>query len=101
MVNIRTFKLQNLKRLLKVLFDRHSLIKHQQSNLNVIPLVPSLKSEAIVIRVNSSLSKVPDGKVHPLHRMLLPMPVINVSELKEGEDAWLADNTEKPPESHR
>ena len=71
-----------------------------QSNLNVIPLVPSLKSEAIVIWVNSPLPKVPDGEVHPLHWVFLTMPVINVSKLKEREDARLADNAQKPPGSH-
>ena len=72
-----------------------------QSNLNVIPLVPSFKSKAIVIWVYSPLPKVPDGEVHLLHWVLLPIPVIDVSKLKEGEDAGLADNTQEPPESHR
>ena len=71
-----------------------------QSNLNVIPLVPSFKSKAIVVWVNSPLPKVPDGKVHFLNWVLLPMSVINVAQLKEGEDAGLADNTQEPPESH-
>lgn len=73
--------------------------KRIQSNLNIIPLVPSFKSKAIVIWVNSSLPKVPDGVVHLLHWVLLPIPVIDVSQLKEGEDARLADNTQEPPKS--
>ena len=75
-------------------------LKKIQSNLNVIPLIPSLKSKAIVIWVNSPLPKVPDGEVYLLHWVFLPLSVINVSQLKEGEDAGLTDNTKEPSEAH-
>ena len=63
----------------------------------MIPLVPSLELEAIVIWVHSPLSKVPDWEVHTLHRTLLTLPIVNVAELQEREDPGLADYTQEPP----